>query len=304
MGIMVRKFLNDIPLFVEIARYKSFSKASETLDIGLSTLSRRIKLLEKDMGVRLFYRDTRNVELTPGGAVLLEQCEYILEEAKNAYESAMHNMHSPSGGIRVCVFADAYNALFGEALSVFVSKWPEIQLTVSYSETPVDIRKDPYDVVFSVSPFADPSLVARKIFTIDIFLYASPTLFEKFPVPACPQDLLGLPCIILERFGNQWPLRDGSREVTLSVRQRHRFSSVELCHEFVRAGHGVAFLRQGLAARDEKSGRLVRLLPDWRGPEHYLYMITGPKELSRRVRLFVDHMKEHFAHVSKDAGAV
>jgi transcriptional regulator, LysR family len=63
----MQEFLNDVPLLVEVARQKSFTKASEILGIGASTLSRRIKLLEERMGARLFYRDTRNVELTENG---------------------------------------------------------------------------------------------------------------------------------------------------------------------------------------------------------------------------------------------
>ena len=79
---MMQDFLNDVPLLVEVARQKSFSKAADKLGIGVSTLSRRIKLLEKRMGVLLFYRDTRNVEPTDSGAYLLDRCGFILEEGQ------------------------------------------------------------------------------------------------------------------------------------------------------------------------------------------------------------------------------
>ena len=96
-------FLNDLPLLVEVARQKSFTKAAEVLDIGASTLSRRIRLLEKKMGVLLFYRDTRNVELTPNGSFMLERCEFILEEARRTYESLVRDRLEPSGLIRICM---------------------------------------------------------------------------------------------------------------------------------------------------------------------------------------------------------
>lgn len=88
MGTLLR----DMPLFVEVARQKSFSKAAENLDMYTSTLSRRIAGLEKEMGVPLFLRNTRNVELTGSGKTLLERCEYILTETDNAREVVVGNM--------------------------------------------------------------------------------------------------------------------------------------------------------------------------------------------------------------------
>jgi len=102
-------FLNDLPLLVEVARQKSFTRAAEILDIGASTLSRRIRLLEKKMGVLLFYRDTRNVELTPSGSFMLERCEFILDEAKRTYDSLVLDLREPSGLLRICMYADTYN---------------------------------------------------------------------------------------------------------------------------------------------------------------------------------------------------
>ncbi|MCC8193415.1 MAG: LysR family transcriptional regulator, partial [Deltaproteobacteria bacterium] len=59
--------LSDMPLFVELAKRKSFTRAADALEIGISTLSRRIKTLEGKLGVPLFQRDTHTVELTEAG---------------------------------------------------------------------------------------------------------------------------------------------------------------------------------------------------------------------------------------------
>lgn len=290
----MHEFLNDMPLFVEVARQKSFSKASEILEIGLSTLSRRIKLLERRMGLPLFYRTTRTVEPTAAGSMLLEHCEFLLAEADNAYESVIGNMRKPAGLIRVCTFADSY-PLFSGALSSFVAQWPEIHMNVIYAENQVDLFTAPHDVAFLIGPLANPELVARKVFTIDPYLYASQSLFERYPVPQVPEDLHALPCIALERFGSNWTLTKGDQEAALIIRPRFTFSSTALCREFAIAGHGVALLRSALAVPDERSGDLIRILPDWKGPEHDLYMVTGPGQLPRRVRLFMEYIMKHFA---------
>lgn len=291
---MMQDFLNDVPLLVEVARQKSFTKAAETLGISTSTLSRRIKLLEERMGVQLFYRDTRNVEPTDNGAYLLDQCGFVLDEARKAYDSVVHNMQKPSGLLRVCMFRDLYNRLLKDVLIDFAKRWPDIQLDLTIVEHPVDVRTDPYDVAFLIESSVAQPLVARKLLTIEPFLYASPTLFENCPMPLEPQDLYQLPCIVLKRFGRRWPMRKGDRQMVIEVQPRYSFSSVDMCRDFVLAGLGVGLLRAGRAAQDEKQGRLVRLLPDWSGGfVHDVKLVTGSSQLPRRVRLFVDHIMSH-----------
>jgi len=293
---MMQGFFNDVPLLVEVARQKSFTKASEILGIGTSTLSRRIKLLEERMGVLLFYRDTRNVELTDNGSFLLERCEFILKEAQKAYDSVVMNMQKPSGLIRICMFWDLCDQHMKEALIDFAARWPDIQMDLTFAEHPVDMRTDPYDVAFLLGPSIAPPLVARKLLTIEPFLYASPEFFERYPMPVEPKDLHQLPCIVLERFGCRWPMHNGNRQVTVEIQPGYTFSSVEMCRDFAVAGHGVALLRRQMAAPDERAGRLVRVLPEWSGGfEHDVSLVTGSGQLPQRVRLFVDHMQALYA---------
>ena len=264
----MNEFLNDMPLLIEVARQKSFTKASEILGIGASTLSRRIKQLEEKMGTPLFFRDTRNVELTPTGAFLLDRCEFILAETQKVYNSVTLDMREPSGLIRICMFADTYSHFMKNTLSDFAAKWPKIQMTLTFVEHAVDMRTSPYDVAFLIGPSIASPLVSRKLFTIEPFLYASPRFLERYPKPTVPQDLYSLPCITLDRVGNRWTLDKGDQQVTLEIEPHYIFSSSELCREFTLAGHGVALLRKGLALADEKAGRLLRLLPEWRGYKH------------------------------------
>jgi DNA-binding transcriptional LysR family regulator len=291
----MQDFLTDLPLLVAVARQKSFSKAAEILDMSASTLSRRIKLLEERMGVLLFYRDTRNVKLTDTGSVLIERCEFILTEAQKAYDFGVMNMQKPSGLVRVCMFRDLYESHMRDVLVDFAARWPDIRMDLTFAEHPVDMRIDPYDVAFLIGPSIAPPLVARKLLTIEPFLYASPELFKRHPMPVEPKDLYRLPCIVLERFGHRWPMHNGKRQVIVDIEPKYTFSSVEMCRDFTLAGHGIALLRDRLAAPDETAGRLVRVLPQWSGGfEHDVYLVTGPGQLPQRVRLFVDHIQANY----------
>jgi len=290
-------FLNDLPLLVEVARQKSFTRAAEVLDIGASTLSRRIKLLEKKMGVLLFYRDTRNVELTPHGAFMLERCEFVLDEAKRTYDSLVLDMREPSGLLRICMYVDTYSQQghLKKALTDFAAQWPNIEIKLTFVEHSVDMRTDPYDVAFLIESSIAPPLIARKLLTVEPFLYASPEFLSRWPMPREPQDLSLIPCIVLERHGAPWSLTNGKHQVVVEIQPRYSFSSSDLCKAFALGGHGVAMLRKQLGAPDEQAGRLVRLLPDWAGLKHDLKLVTAPGQLPARVRLFVDHVQASYA---------
>ena len=78
--------LNDIALFVEVARRKSFSLAARALNIPTSTLSRRISELERAVGMRLLNRNTRRLDLTEAGAQYFDRCQGLVDEARFAHE--------------------------------------------------------------------------------------------------------------------------------------------------------------------------------------------------------------------------
>lgn len=286
-------FLRDIPLFVAIARLKSFTQAAEYLGVGISTLSRRISQLEQALGVPVLYRNTRKVELTEVGKALLERCEFILTETDSAWESIVHNMNKASGQVRISMPEDCYHSLLKGALSAFASAWPEIQLRVDFSEQSVDLLGEPYDIFIRLGLVADTSCIVRKMFTVAPVLYASQSLVDRYGTPEKPEDILSIPCISLVRTGNSWIFCKEAAQTTVLVSPAHTFSSILLCHEFALAGHGLAMLRKHIAAHDEQEGKLIHLLPDWCGIQHNLYIITVKRQIPKRVRLLIDFLMEY-----------
>lgn len=291
--------LPDIPIFVEVARQKSFSKAAEALELGVSTVSRRIRLLEKTLGGPLFLRDTHSVKITNTGELLLEHCKFILSAAEGAMESLSRNVRQPSGRVRISMYADVYHGLLRGTLSAFLDEWPDIHLSVHFAEDPPDLLSDPYDVMLCIGPLPDSSLAVRKLLTVFPAVYASPKLLEKAPAPDKPQDLCAMPCIVLSRFGSTWELRQGNEVAIVHISPRFALSSVMLVQEFILGGHGVGLLREELAAPYEKTGKLVRLLPQWTGPVHDMYIVVKDGQIPRRVQVFVDYMVKHFASMPR-----
>lgn len=282
-----------MPLFVEVAKQKHFSRAADNLDMYVSTLGRRIALLEKEMGVPLFLRNTRNVELTESGKVLLERCQYILAETDSAWEAVVGNMTSPAGAVRVSMAEYAYHGALRGVFSRFASEWPGISLSINFNEEPVDLMTAPFDVDFRAGPLPDSTLKAKKVLHIEPGLYASPKLLEFHPMPKTPEDLRSMPCINFSRIGSIWFLEKGKQRVSVPIKAAHSLGSLFLCLEFALAGHGVALLSEHLFDEGEQEKKLVRILPDWTGPKHDMYLVTAGGQTPRRIKIFVDYVADY-----------
>ena len=75
------QWLSDMALFVEVAKTRSFTKAASNLAMPTSTLSRRISQLEQHLGLKLFKRSTRSLELTEAGQQYYARGQWIVSEA-------------------------------------------------------------------------------------------------------------------------------------------------------------------------------------------------------------------------------
>jgi DNA-binding transcriptional LysR family regulator len=296
----MRDIFKDMPLFVEVARQKSFSHAADILDIPVSTLSRRISAMEKGLGVPLLRRNSRNVDLTDSGKRFFERCDFIVSDAVDACETVIQDMKNPSGRIRLSMPGDVYHSFLTDALSSFAVAWPGIHLSVSFSDRWVDLLTEPYDLELRVGIYnmlPDSSLKMRKLGSGQSTLFASPQLLEKYFVPQTPDDLARIPCISLMAQGDVWQLSNETEEIRARVQSSHTFSSMSASLEFALAGLGVACIAYPLAASHLEAGTLVPVLDGWGMPASGAFLVMSGSQ-PHRVRLFIDHLVSYFDHLA------
>jgi DNA-binding transcriptional LysR family regulator len=117
----------DMALFVEVVKARSFRGAAETLGMPNSTLSRRIGLLEKAIGLRLLNRTTRRIELTEAGQVYFERCKRIVDEARLAHEQLGEMLAQPCGLLRVSLPVDFAITYLAPLIAEFARRYPGIK---------------------------------------------------------------------------------------------------------------------------------------------------------------------------------
>jgi len=294
------ELLRDMPLFVEVAKTKSFSLAAENLDMYASTLSRRIALLEDRLGVPLFTRNTRRVELTDSGKMFFDKCRYLLSEATNMYDEVVHNMSKPVGPVRIAVPADLYHVYMWGMMGEFAKKWPDIYLSIHFMHRWVDLLAEPFDVDIRIGPLPDSDLRARKLISLTPGMFATREFFTRYPMPETPQDLKNTPCIVMPQQGTAWYMRKGKKTIAVTVKPAHTVNSISMALEMALAGMGIAWLSPAILEHPTlNTVSLVPVLPEWTIPDIDINAVVAGNQLPYRVRLFLDYLVAHFSRMTQ-----
>ncbi|MGM9428950.1 LysR family transcriptional regulator [Hydrogenophaga sp. MI9] len=287
--------LNDMALFVEVARTMSFRRAAEALGMPNSTLSRRVSALEKAIGLRLLHRTTRKLELTEAGQLYYERSQRIVQEARLAHEQLGELLAQPSGVLRASLPVDFASTYLAPLIAEFSRLYPGIRFEFDLTPRRVDLVSEPFDVAIRMGESQDSSLVARLLARLPTHLYASPAYLQRAGEPRSPDELAGHECICF-RSGKPpvWKLfRVGETvPVEVAVSGRFQLNSVGMMRQLAVQGLGVVGLADAMADDDVATGRLRRVLPDWQGPSAPVYAITETRLLPAKTQRFIEFLRD------------
>jgi DNA-binding transcriptional LysR family regulator len=286
------ELLNDMALFVEVARTRSFRRAADATGVPNSTLSRRISALEKAIGLRLLHRTTRKVELTEAGQIYYERCRRIVDEARLAHEQLGEMLAQPSGVLRASLPADFATIYLAPLVAEFSHRYPGIAFDFDLTPRRVDLVTEPYDVAIRMGELKDSNLIARLLARFSVQIYASPRYLELSGEPAHPPDLAQHECVGFPRAG-KWILHRAAETSEVEVGGRFLANSIGMIRRLATLDLGVALLPEAIAAEDVAAGRLRRILPDWQGKPTPVYALTETRLLPAKTQRFIEFLQEH-----------
>lgn len=289
--------------FVRVVESGSLSGAARTLGVTQPTLSRYVQTLEERCGSRLLYRDTHRMHLTPAGHQMLEDARSLLALAEDAVERLREDQSRLEGPIRLFATIDFGQSVVSRLLASFLQANRGVAVELAYSNRPLPMIEEGCDVGIVAGAITDDSVVARPVGVIRRYPVASPALVRARGPVAAPADLAAWPWLNLA--GVQF---EGGRSITLVGRagEEERLSlapvmiaeGVSSLREAARMDLGVAVLPEWLIGEDLVSGRLVRVLPEWRGrdlPAHVVYPVQ--RRIPRRVRAFIEFAASYMSAV-------
>jgi DNA-binding transcriptional LysR family regulator len=268
---MPRQNVNDLLVFLAVAREKSFTKAAAQLGVSQSALSHTVRGLEERLGLRLLTRTTRSVAPTEAGERLLRTVAPRFDEIDAALADLSELREKPAGTIRITAGDHAANTILWPALQSLLPDYPDIKVEITVDNALIDIVTERFDAGIRLGEQVAKDMVAVRVAPdMRIAVVGAPSYFEKRPRPRKPQDLADHDCINLRlpTLGGfyVWEFEKGGRELTVRVEGQLAFNNVGLCLKAALAGFGLAYMPEDRAERHIAEGRLIRVLADWCPP--------------------------------------
>lgn len=293
--------LKNMQLFVEVAKAKSFRRAADVLRMPNSTVSRRISELERSVGLRLFNRTTRQVELTDVGRAYFASCERIIQDAQTAHQSLINLHEKPRGLIRVSMPVDFSVGFLSTLLNDFCSLYPEIRFELDISPGSADVVGDAVDVSIRMREPKEQNVIAKRLANLQTELYASPGYLKYMGTPFSPQDLLNHSCLRMR--DSPWVLQreDGSSEAIVAVKGQILANSAGFLRSLALHDKGIFMTTKKFVKSDIDARALVRILPEWKLPDVSIYALTGTRLLPSKVRIFVEYLAKYLPKAIADS---
>lgn len=281
--------LNAVKLFVQAAEAGSLSEAARRTGVPLPTLSRQLRKLEDDLGMRLLERGPTGLALTPAGNQLASDAEPALTSLAQA-EQRLHDASGVAGRLRISI------PPHGEALwpifRAFRRRYPEVTFEVFVTDRRVDLVVDGIDIALRVGERGSAGYVGRTLTRYRHRIVASPKFLTAHPLNV-PQDLTRVPCACWRSPGSTvWQVGDTEVELEPVLMTNDYAHLLRLAE----AGDVVTEVPPFLAARSFAKGRLVEPLPNHPLPERLMRALAVERRsMEPLIRQFLDYASENVA---------
>ncbi|QXQ07765.1 LysR family transcriptional regulator [Sphingosinicellaceae bacterium] len=270
----------------------SLSAASRTLNIPLSTVSRRVSDLEAMLGSQLVVRTSRKLLLTESGAAYVASARRVLDELAEAERSASGEYRAPRGELLVTAPILFRNLIVAPIVHDFLYAYPEVTVRLVLSDNVVDLLEDRVDVAVRIGRLPDSALVARRAGEIRWVVCASPDYLGTRGEPRKPAELAGHDCIAFEGLQSyrEWPFVDaGGKAQQVTINPRFSVNTADGVTGGARAGLGIARVLSYQAANSVSDGSLIPILSDWAPPPIPVQLVHAPhQQQPMKLRAFLD----------------
>ncbi|KMM73926.1 LysR family transcriptional regulator [Xanthomonas sp. NCPPB 1128] len=286
--------LDAMRVFVAVVDRNGFNAAAEALGMSTASVTRQVAWLEKRLGLRLLNRTTRRVSPSSVGAAYYQRCQLLLAEFDDMEAAVGEQALTPSGTLRINAPFSFAIARLGPRLAGYRARYPQVALDLTLSDRIVDIVEEGYDLAIRVTRQVAPTLIARKLGEVQVYLCAAPSYLERAGTPRLAADLaghefLGYSYMPLDELVLQGP--DGPTQVR--VQGGLRANAGDVLREAAIAGMGITVQPDFMAEAALEEGRLVRVLPDHQlGPTGVYAVYASRSHLAPKVRSFIDYLVE------------
>ena len=288
--------LDDLRCFCIIVKLGSFKKASENLNMSLSTLSRKIRQLEKTIQLRLLNRDAHRVTLTHIGRIYYDRYSAIFDEIDHIDTDLYEEKNQPRGKIRIAAPIYLGKYLLSDIFCDFLLEYPEIQLDLRLSNDLIDIEKLGVDIAFRVrNPNVDNWIVRQLMFTRNFLCCHPDQALDHLTHPEQIEDVAKITCFRLV----PWQLENQITGEKCNYQPNNfvqlEVDEIQMMTLAVKAGVGISYIPDYIASPMIERGEIKRIMPNWQSEgQAFSILYRDRKNIPLRVRLLIEHTLKYF----------
>ncbi len=292
--------LEDMTVFVRAVEAASFSGAAQRLGLAKSVVSRRIRSLEARLGTSLFHRTTRRLSLTETGQAYYERARRILADVIEAEEVARRLQTELKGTLKVAAPMSFGLLHLSPAVADFLVAHPQLEIDLDLNDRRVDLVNEGHDLAIRIGKLADSSLIARRLAPCRHVVCASPAYLQARGEPRSPEELEDdrHDCLLYRNrtISNEWRFRIRGEWRSLRVRAtRLGVNNGDVLRDAAIAGIGLVVLPTFIVSEALRRGELKAVLCESELDDLAIHAVWPPnRELSAKVRVFVDFLSERF----------
>ena len=290
--------LSDLSLFCEAARRASFAATANEVGKSSAFVSKRIAILEKTLGVRLFHRTTRQVALTEDGESVYRWAQKILEDAHGLAESIRGDDAELHGVLRVTTSFRMGRRNVAPVLSELARRYPALEIWLEVIDRPVDLIREGVDIDIRIGEVNEPHVFAYRIVESRRILCAAPSYLERHGVPRSLAELSGHHCLVLrerdQAFG-VWRLEGANGTETVKAAGNLSTNNADIARIWAHAGHGILLVSDRDVRVSIDSGELVPFLQDYWQPADVWAVCRTRLADSMKLRVCVQFLQEQLA---------
>jgi len=292
--------LDDLSVFIEVARANGFRAAAQNLKLGPSSVSEAVTRIENRIGVRLIERTTRKMSLTEAGEDLLQSARPALTELRKTIAELGDTQNSLSGTLRLSAPRSSSPFFLDDVIAQYCAQYPEVNMEILYDDRKVDLVTSGIDAAIRSQTLLENETVAVEIGpSLDMALIGAPSYFAKHDMPAALTDLTEHAGIRFS-FGSAdrlapWTFTgDGKLPFMVSPQPCMIVNDLVSMASFAKAGVGLAYIYRRIVEDEIASGELISIFDAYIPPlPRYTVNYLTKRHMPARLRAFIDLAKAH-----------
>ena len=285
----------DLLVFTAVARFGNFNTAADELGMSPAFISKRVRLLESMLHLKLFHRTTRSVSLTDDGERLLGLAAEVLDKLDRLVAESGLGGNTLKGRFRVCSSFGFGRKIVGPIIGELIANFPELHVRFEVLDKVIDPVAQGFDLDLRIGDQIAPHLIARKLAENERWLVAAPRYLAKNGIPKHLSELSKHRCIAIKERDHPvgvWQMNIRGKQESISVNDAISTNNGEVAVDWALAGCGILLRSAWDINQHVTSGKLQRVLPEYNQPASIYAVYPAELRDTQKIKTIVDFFRE------------